>query len=74
MSQTIGSIAAMIPPHEAQLAVAKVLAALGGQFDWDSDTTANVADAVAHIGQYLPGVPSYFNQNDEAVTFWQNLH
>ncbi len=73
MSHTIGSIAAMIPPHEAQIAVAKVLAALGSQLDWNSDTTSNVASAVDDVGQYLPGVPSYFNQDDEAVAFWQNL-
>ncbi|MEB3023367.1 MULTISPECIES: hypothetical protein [Mycolicibacter] len=73
MSHSIESIAAMIPPHAAQLAVANVLAALGSQLDWNSDTTSNVANAVASISQYLPDVPSYFDQNDAAVEFWQNL-
>lgn len=73
MSHTIDSIAAMIPPHEAQIAVAKVLAALGGQFGWNSDTTANVADAVAGLSQYLPGIPPYIEQDEGAVDFWRNL-
>jgi len=67
----IQEIAAMIPPHEAQLAVAKVFVALGSQFDWNSDTLDQVAEGVA--GAHPQGLPSVFDQDDEAVKFWDEV-
>ncbi|QGJ97362.1 hypothetical protein PBI_ISCA_82 [Mycobacterium phage Isca] len=68
---SIEDIAALIPADKAQLAVARVIAALGSQFDWDSDTLDGVANAVKDV---VPAeIPSPFDQDDEAIEFWQEV-
>ncbi|AZS12049.1 hypothetical protein SEA_ZETZY_79 [Mycobacterium phage Zetzy] len=67
----IRDIAALIPPDKAQLAVARVIAALGSQYDWNADTLDGVAEAVKSV---VPEqVPSPFDQDDEAIEFWQEV-
>ena len=65
----ITEIAARIPADTAQLAVARVLAALGSESDWSSDTLDAIAAAVAPA--HPDGLPSVFDQDDAAVEFWQ---
>jgi len=67
----VNEIAERIPADAAQLAVARILAILGSQFDWDSSTLDYVAEAVAPS---IPrGVPSVFDQDGDAVVFWQEV-
>ncbi|AEK07437.1 hypothetical protein ROCKSTAR_74 [Mycobacterium phage Rockstar] len=67
----IRDIAALIPADKAQLAVARVIAALGAQESWDADTLDGVAEAVKGV---VPAeVPSPFDQDDEAIEFWQEV-
>lgn len=67
----ITEIAARIPAEVAQLAVARVLTALGSETDWSSDTLDEIATAVAPA--HPAGLPSVFDQDDDAVTFWQEV-
>ena len=73
MADTIQSIAAQIPAGQAQIAVAKVMAALGCQFDWNSDTLDWVAEAIKPVADSLRGVPDCMDQDDAAVEFWQSI-
>lgn len=68
----LSEVAAKIDPNEARIAVAKVMAALGGQFDWNSDTLEWVADAVCGLA-VRSGLPSVADQDDAAVEFWKNV-
>lgn len=67
----ITDIAARIPAGAAQLAVARVLVALGSEFDWNSDTLDGVVQAV---GPCVPaGLPAVFDQDEDAIAFWQEV-
>lgn len=67
----IEELAARITARDAQLAVARVLAVLGSEFDWNADTLDQIVTA---IGPAIPaGVPSCFDQSDDDITFWRGL-
>jgi hypothetical protein len=67
----IHEVAAQIPAATAQLAVANVLAVLGSRDEWNSDTLDDVAAAVAIA--HPKGLPSIFDQDDDAVAFWEKM-
>jgi hypothetical protein len=67
----IHEVAEQIPAATAKLAIANVLAVLGSQSDWSADTLDDVAAAVA--AAHPKGLPSIFDQDDEAVAFWEKL-
>lgn len=67
----ISEIAARIPARDAQLAVARVLAVLGSEFDWNS---ATLDDIVTAISPAIPtGLPSCFDQSDDDISFWRGV-
>lgn len=67
----ITEIASRIPVDVAQLAVARVLVALGSETDWSADTLDCVAAAV---GQARPeDLPPVFDQDESALNFWQEV-
>lgn len=68
----IEDVARLIPADKAQLAIARVMAALGSQFDWNADTLDWVADAVRTFNR-IGGLPTFIEQDDDAILFWQNL-
>lgn len=67
----IHEVAALIPADRAKLAVARVFVELGSHQDWDSDTLDAVASAVASA--HPQGLPSVFDRDDDAVTFWRRV-
>jgi len=67
----IADVAARIDPGKARLAVARMCAALGAELDWGSDTLEAVAEAVRPAAPN--GFPSFTDQDDDAVDFWQNV-
>lgn len=67
----IHEVAEQIPAATAKLAVANVLAVLGSRSEWSSDTLDDVAAAVA--AAHPKGLPSIFDQDDEAVEFWGSV-
>lgn len=68
----LSEVAAKIDPDEARFAVAKVMAALGCQTDWNSETLDWVADAVGGLAART-GLPDIFDQDDAAVEFWKGV-
>lgn len=69
-------IADRVSEGEAQVAVAKVLAALGSDEDWHAETLDGVVDAVRGIANRLhtaEGVPLPWDQDDDALEFWQTV-
>lgn len=67
----IAEIAARVDPDKARLAVARMCAALGAEFDWGSDTLSAIAEAVTPAAPN--GFPSFTDQADDAIEFWQNV-
>jgi hypothetical protein len=67
----LAELADRIDPDLARLALARIMQTLGAAADWDSDTMSNVAAAVAHA--HPVGLPSPFDQDDDALTFWQSV-
>lgn len=67
----IADIAARIDPDKARLAVARMCAALGAELDWGSDTLEAIAEAVTPAAPN--GFPSFTDQDDDAIEFWQNV-
>lgn len=61
----------MIDPDKARLAVADAMVAMGREQDWDSETIEHVASALSSA--FPDSVPSVFDQNDDAVDFWQSV-
>lgn len=68
----IEDVAKLIPPDTAQRVAAKVMAALGSQLDWNSDTLEWVAEAMKPLDG-IGGTPRFMDQDDDAIEFWQNL-
>lgn len=67
----INEIAAKVPADVAQLAVARVLVALGSEQNWSADTLDEIATAVAPA---IPaGLPSVFDQDEAAEDFWRGV-
>ena len=72
MSTNITTIAAQIPSATAQRAVARIMAALGSQSEWNYDTLDSVAEAVRPVMVDMQGlVPSVFDQSPAATQFWE---
>jgi len=69
---SVTEVAAQIDPHEARIAVARVMAALGREFDWNSDTFEGIAVAVVGLAA-RSGLPSVADQDDGAIEFWQRI-
>lgn len=75
---TIEKLADLIPARTAQITCATLLAALGSQYEWNSDTMSSVSEAAHEINRISveAGLPSIYEQNDEddsAEQFWQDL-
>lgn len=67
----VADVAARIDPDKARLAVARMCAALGAELDWGSDTLEAIAEAVTPAAPN--GFPSFTDQDDDAIEFWQNV-
>jgi hypothetical protein len=67
----IDEVAARIDPLKARYAVARLCALLGRKFDWDSGTFNEIRDAI--IPAAPSSCPAFFDQDDDAVAFWQNV-
>lgn len=72
MSRSVTSIAAQIPAEAAQLALATIMAAMGREFDYDSDLWAKVAAPVMRVAE-MAGLPAVGDQDDEAYDFWSSV-
>lgn len=72
MSRSIASIAAQIPAEAAQLALATIMAAMGREFDYDSDLWGKVAPPVMRIAE-MAGLPPVGDQDDQAHAFWASV-
>lgn len=66
----ITELASRIDPDLAQRTVAKIMRALGHQFDWGSDTLDEIARTMP---SHIDGVPDFCDQDDDAEKFWSNL-
>lgn len=66
----IKDIAAQIEPTEAQLAVAKVMRILGRVEDWTPDQLDYIAIALTDLRPQA--IPSFVDQSEAAVEFWQS--
>ncbi|MET4614076.1 hypothetical protein ABIC28_005089 [Rhodococcus sp. PvR044] len=66
----ISEIAARIDPAKAQIACANILVSLGGYAEWSSDHLEWIADALRPVHEGT-GLPSYTDQDDAAVEFWE---
>ncbi|MCV7174834.1 hypothetical protein [Mycolicibacterium sphagni] len=72
--RTVEQVAELLDPRKAQLAVAGVLAALGHEFDWSADTLDCVVEAISGSGVLADtGLPAVFDQDDDALEFWDGL-
>ena len=67
----IAEIADHINPRRAQLAVASVMAVLGSAREWRGDLVTSV-DHELRAAWAGAGLPSYNDQNAEALQFWQS--
>ena len=67
----LADIAAMVDPAKAQRAIADVMACLGMSSEWDAETIEYVASAASRA--FPEGLPSVFDQDDAAVSFWSSL-
>ncbi|ROZ88062.1 hypothetical protein [Gordonia sp. OPL2] len=70
---SVGDIADQIPAWAAQMACAAMMATLGGQAEWSSETVEWVA---AHLVAIAPAsVPTFTESAGDsgAVEFWQNI-
>ncbi|OLT46665.1 hypothetical protein BJF87_22360 [Gordonia sp. CNJ-863] len=71
---SVGDIADQIPARDAQMACAAMMATLGGQDEWSSETIEWVA---AHLVAIAPAsVPTFTESgtgDGSAVQFWQNI-
>ncbi|HJT94050.1 MAG TPA: hypothetical protein VJ777_19310, partial [Mycobacterium sp.] len=67
----LADIAAMVDPAKAQRAIADVMACLGMDSEWGSETIEHVASAAKSA--FPEGLPSVFDQDDDAVSFWSSL-
>lgn len=72
-SARIRTIAAMIPAWQAQIAVAKIMAALGCQVD-AHDTLDDVNAAIRPVMSSLGDIPSVFEESEAAVRFWESVN
>lgn len=69
----IDEIAARIPAHVAQLAVAKAFAQIGSEAEWDSATIERVMfhlDAALYATGVGDDIPSPYSLDDYAIEFW----
>ena len=70
----IDQIAARIPAHVAQLAVAHAFAVVGSEPDWDSGTIERVMSCLDPALVYIgidADVPSPYLIEPDAITFWE---
>ena len=69
---SIAEVAAKIDPDDARTAIARVMVALGSEFDWNSDTFDPIAGAVLGLAARA-GLPSVADQDEAAIDFWQAI-
>jgi hypothetical protein len=72
MSRTVASIAAQIPAEAAQLALARVMAAMGSSPDWNADVWRAVERIVKPVAE-LAGLPAVGDADDAAHDFWSSV-
>ena len=76
---TLGEIAARIPAHQAQLAVAKIFAAVGSIPEWDSETIEHVLNCLGEIHDdlFLPwhasDLPDPYSTRADSQEFWDTI-
>lgn len=77
---TLAEIAARIPAHQAQLAVAKIFAVVGSTPEWDSETIEHVLNQLSEIHDDLfiglwgrTDLPDPYSTANEAQEFWENI-
>jgi hypothetical protein len=71
---TLAEVAAQLDPVKSRLALAGVLRALGAKQSWDSEVLDWVGESIRRSGVLEDAeLPSCFDQDDEAVEFWQEV-
>lgn len=80
---TIGEIAARIPAHMAQRAVADIFATIGMEGEWDSGTIERVLDCLGELQPHLGftrldlsgdgDIPNPFSTEEAACSFWLTI-
>lgn len=68
---SLAEIADRVDPTKARHAVARLCVLLGSELDWDSGTFNDIRDAI--IPAAPNSCPPFFDQDDEALEFWQNV-
>lgn len=67
----IQEVAGKISPAAAQIALARVFAALGSEYDWDSRTLDAIVEAISFA--HPEGCPSAWDQDEKAIAFWREV-
>lgn len=71
LPKSIRGVAALIDPDRARLAVAKAMACMGSEQEWDSEMIEWVAEALKSA--FPQGLPSVFDQDEHAAEYWEGL-
>ena len=78
---TLNELAARIPPHLAQMAVAQIYATIGMEDEWDSETIEHVLDCLGDIHPHMgftdldnngpsEAIPNPYSQEPGVAEFW----
>jgi hypothetical protein len=69
--KTYEQVLASIDPEKAVAAIAGMMIYLGGRTDWGSDEWTGVVESLD--GARPAGMPPFYDQDDDALTFWGSL-
>lgn len=69
---TFEGVAMAMNPFDARDALARILVALGSSEEWNSDTLDTIQDIVNPI-HASSGLPSYGDQSDAVLAFWESI-